>query len=290
MYYPFNKKDMKSKNIKRVFIPGSEWLFIKIYAGITTCDDILIDIIYPLSLQLEKKGVILKWFFIRYSDPDFHIRYRVLIKSEDNFSTIVSCLNKKIKNYIEDSLIYKVCYDTYEREIERYGASMIENTESFFFEDSKLICKILKIVKNTNENYRWITAFILIDSFLSKLMMSLEEKHDFISHLDNSYKKEFGFNMYNSKQLNNMYRDKKNLIFKILDREVVDNVISQLYNLIEHAFDKMNFLSEQINKASYIHMMMNRLFITKNRAHELLIYNFICRYYKSKIAIYNAKN
>ena len=35
---------------------------------------------------------------------------------------------------------------------------------------------------------------------------------------------------------------------------------------------------------SYIHMTMNRLWADKNRMYELVIYDFLVRYYKSYIA------
>jgi len=35
---------------------------------------------------------------------------------------------------------------------------------------------------------------------------------------------------------------------------------------------------------SYLHMMTNRLFYSKNRLHELILYDFMYRYYTSEIA------
>ena len=35
---------------------------------------------------------------------------------------------------------------------------------------------------------------------------------------------------------------------------------------------------------SHIHMSLNRIFRSENRLHELIIYDFMTRYYKSKIA------
>jgi hypothetical protein len=37
----------------------------------------------------------------------------------------------------------------------------------------------------------------------------------------------------------------------------------------------------------YIHMTMNRLFRTENRLYELIIYDFMRRYYTSKYVLYN---
>ncbi|MDR2057706.1 MAG: hypothetical protein LBP83_05390 [Dysgonamonadaceae bacterium] len=35
---------------------------------------------------------------------------------------------------------------------------------------------------------------------------------------------------------------------------------------------------------SYLHMMLNRLFRSKNRVHELILYDFLHRYYTSEMA------
>lgn len=36
--------------------------------------------------------------------------------------------------------------------------------------------------------------------------------------------------------------------------------------------------------SSYTHMSLNRLFISKNRIYELVLYDFLRRYYTSEIA------
>ena len=65
----------KSRNhIERNFYPGESWLYIKVYGGITACDQLLVDVIYPTIISLKRTKVIVNWFFIRYYDPDFHLR------------------------------------------------------------------------------------------------------------------------------------------------------------------------------------------------------------------------
>lgn len=60
--------------IHRTFIPGSQWVYIKLYTGEKTADDLLIQVIAPVIKKVQKAQHIKKWFFIRYSDPDFHLR------------------------------------------------------------------------------------------------------------------------------------------------------------------------------------------------------------------------
>ena len=65
--------------VKRSFIIGSEWVYYKIYTGPKTADSILVDFIKPIVDQLLKDGIIKMWFFIRYADPEFHLRVRFQI-------------------------------------------------------------------------------------------------------------------------------------------------------------------------------------------------------------------
>ncbi|NOQ27509.1 MAG: hypothetical protein GQ564_19270, partial [Bacteroidales bacterium] len=52
------------------------------------------------------------------------------------------------------------------------------------------------------------------------------------------------------------------------------------------AFNEKKTLHRPLNDlmGSYIHMLMNRLFKSKQRTHEMVIYDFLYRYYKSEIA------
>jgi thiopeptide-type bacteriocin biosynthesis protein len=62
--------------IKRNFIVGEEWLYYKIYCGNYTADKILINEVQTIVNKLFRKKLIDQWFFIRYYDPDFHLRIR----------------------------------------------------------------------------------------------------------------------------------------------------------------------------------------------------------------------
>ena len=60
----------------RRFPPGSEWLYAKLYTGIATADDVLLEVIAPLTQEALRRGAADKWFFIRYADPQWHLRLR----------------------------------------------------------------------------------------------------------------------------------------------------------------------------------------------------------------------
>ncbi|MBK8924711.1 MAG: lantibiotic dehydratase [Crocinitomicaceae bacterium] len=71
--------------LKRTFIPGSEWIYYKIYCGEKTAERILLELVYPLSTEIcDTLKLAEKWFFIRYADPDHHIRIRFYAHSVDS--------------------------------------------------------------------------------------------------------------------------------------------------------------------------------------------------------------
>ncbi|MBA4056593.1 MAG: hypothetical protein C0490_17900, partial [Marivirga sp.] len=65
-----------NQGVRRNFALGSEWLYYKIYCSTTAADQILREFVRPLSSGLVKDEVIDRWFYIRYNDPDSHIRLR----------------------------------------------------------------------------------------------------------------------------------------------------------------------------------------------------------------------
>ena len=75
----------------RMFIPGSEWVYFKIYTGTKTADSILKNELYDFVKEMMKYDLIDRWFFIRYNDPDFHIRLRLHMKEVRNFTYIFNC-------------------------------------------------------------------------------------------------------------------------------------------------------------------------------------------------------
>ena len=86
---------------KRNFILGSNWLYFKIYTGYKTADFLLTDIIHPIVQNLQRQNLISHWFFIRYNDPDFHIRIRFYISDTQQINKILAILEKSLRNCYE---------------------------------------------------------------------------------------------------------------------------------------------------------------------------------------------
>src|SRR5258707_8922651 len=60
----------------RRFPPGSEWLYVKLFTGTATADQVLRRAARAVGSSLQAGGAA-QWFFIRYADPGWHLRLRV---------------------------------------------------------------------------------------------------------------------------------------------------------------------------------------------------------------------
>jgi thiopeptide-type bacteriocin biosynthesis protein len=277
-----------SHKVKRTFVPGDEWLFFKVYCGVKTCDELLVKKILPLAHSLMREKIIVRWFFIRYSDPDYHLRVRFLLGSNEDTGYVITKTRRCLSTYLKTNEVSKVVVDTYQREIERYGAKYIELSEQVFHAGSECVATILKHLKE-NSALRWRAAFLIVDALLSKLGLSLEKKKELIEKMSDSFLREFNFNIHNSKCLNDTYRKKRMTVADIvsgLDTDDMDPLMRTCVNTyaIEVASITGDIPINKLSISSYLHMEMNRLFANNNRLNEMVIYNYLTRYYKSEIA------
>ncbi|WP_292011960.1 thiopeptide-type bacteriocin biosynthesis protein [Chryseobacterium sp.] len=103
------------KMVKRKLIPGTEWLYLKIYTGIKTADIILEETITPIIKYFQENNYISQWFFIRYNDPKSHLRVRFKLNNTDDYSRIFDKTNEALQKYIESGEISNIIIDTYNK-------------------------------------------------------------------------------------------------------------------------------------------------------------------------------
>jgi thiopeptide-type bacteriocin biosynthesis protein len=101
--------------VERSFIPGNEWLYIKLYTGLKTADNILEEVILPLSQYFQENDFILRWFFIRYIDPKPHLRIRFHLKKQEYYPFIFNSINQALQPYFYSGEIANIQLDTYNR-------------------------------------------------------------------------------------------------------------------------------------------------------------------------------
>lgn len=296
-----------NKGVKRSFIIGDNWLYYKIYMGTKTSDMVLTDVLRPIVSSLIKENIIDKWFFIRYSDPKPHIRLRFHYNSSENLSIIVSKLQVSLTKLVNQDIIWRIQTETYHRELERYGSNTIEIAEELFYHNSEMIVVFLDIIEGEEgEELRWLFAMRAIHALITGFKYDLQERLKLLEWLKTSFGNEFGMNRYLKKQLDDKYRKKRGAIekFMVFDKNEIPeykpilDILETHRNKIEPLADRILYhrdsqtLQVELDYllGSYIHMLMNRIFKSKNRLHEMVCYDFLYRYYRSLFARQSKKS
>jgi thiopeptide-type bacteriocin biosynthesis protein len=281
---------------KQIHIPGEEWFYLKIYSGQRTADGILKNIIRPFSEGLLAEGLAGLWFFIRYYDPDFHIRYRVRLRNKGSCDPLLNAFQASLQPVLGQGMVWKVEMSTYRREIERYGRRSMEYAEQLFFYDSQACLEsIMDVAPEADENSRWLFALASADRYLSDFGYELNDKKELMLRLSRSFGEEFGKDRYLARQLSDRYRmhrqhiaevierREKEWLCRILDRRSLAN--RQYIEKVDALYHKgeMEIVRDDL-VASLIHMSMNRIFANNGRLHEMVIYDLLFRHYKSALA------
>lgn len=277
--------------MSRVFSLGSEWVYFKIYSGYKIADIILLEYLNEKIEFLISENIIKKWFFIRYKDSDSHLRIRFQVNKTEDIFCIIKELNPVFENLIQKNFIWKVQNDTYLREIERYGLQTMQDSETLFYYDSKMIMKYLDLQNNfEKEEMQLLFSFLSIESFLNAFSISTSEKLALLDNLQQGFKKEFNATKVLKSELDKHYRELQKDISNFLSFNKSYEV-SQLYEIIEQKSKSINPIAKTIKVnleinltsflSSHIHMMINRQFTSRQREYETLIYDHLYRYYKT---------
>lgn len=312
---PFYKEEAAEKQVKsipvnnhhlsRKFNLGSDWTYVKIYCGSKWAEKILTDYLLPLVNSLTEDGLIKKWFFLRYHDPEGHLRIRFLHPNQpQTMANIIDQINVSLKQLTEERIVHKIQYDTYKQEVERYGARTMAFSESIFYYDSKAVLNFLNMIEgDEGEYYRWLFAARSIDILFEDFGLDNEQKLAIANRMQQAFHYEFGGNAGLTLQLNNKYRAISKALTGFLNgnddtEEVTDAVNLFKIRSVENraAYSKLKAeyalrqpgldLDAELTEIlpSYIHMSLNRIFVTKQRMHELVIYHYLVKHYQGVIA------
>lgn len=272
---------------------GEEWLYFKIYTGIKTADIILEESIEPLVEYLLEKKHISSWFFIRYNDPKPHLRIRFKLCNTDKKEHYIAAfdkINNILHPYTKSGEISSLIIDRYKPEIERYGSNTMGDAETLFQKNSEFVLKCL----HHNDVEKIMLIFFHIDELLNKINIDIAEKLAWITDFNNAFKKEFSAGKNLNSQLDKKYREFKPLYLNFIKSEefseernhVITSIeasITALQNIIQHHENQSLEISLQSFFQTIFHMNINRLFTSDQRLFEMVIYDYLLRYYKTEM-------
>lgn len=285
---------------RRAFCPGSEWLNIKIYAAPNTAEQVIFQVIQPFIECCRNQKWFEKWFFIRFGDPEWHIRLRFYGLPSQLYSQVLVKLKEVLDPWMDGFRVKRLELFTYEREIERYGGMVaIDTVEHIFMLESDFVLDFLKVAATGDDCMRVRLAICATHIMLSSLILSVNERLNFVDSLRGNLAAEFADTPSFRAKLGQKYQQFKSFIVKDLalieDADLqecaVDARITSICTIFKRKLLPLTaILANQLNSiqsvtspeivlTSILHMLNNRIFIAHGREQEFVIYDMLRRYY-----------
>ncbi len=299
---PGRFQPLKSREpVRRKFVPGSDWLYYKLYCGNRTSDVLLENAVAPVVERLKATNMIQKWFFIRFDDGNPHVRFRVRLTDTAMFGAVVTEIAKALQPLEEQSLIWRTEIASYEREVNRYGLATIEHAEEIFSIDSDATLKLLaQDHQSQDEEFRWKYLIKAMDDTMNAFGIEMEDRLQLLEKNRNCFLTEFAVDKKGRRELDLKYRKHQGDIYKLLEgvREEttldIFNISNERLNCLKPVLKDILKINEgegkpEINSlvSSYIHMTVNRAIVSRQRFYEMILYYFLAKYYKSRLARMN---
>ncbi|WP_158887460.1 lantibiotic dehydratase [Amycolatopsis anabasis] len=152
-----------------VHLPGGEWLYVKLYAKDDSVERMVREHLGRLLGEERAAGsAVDRWFFVRYADPDAHLRLRFHGKTEFLWSALLSRLHDWASGLREAGLLNRFELGSYEPEVERYGGEdLLTEAEQVFHADSELALALTPLPRSsdTAESIAALSALALLIRF-----------------------------------------------------------------------------------------------------------------------------
>jgi lantibiotic biosynthesis protein len=286
--------------VRRRFSPGSEWFYAKLYTGTGTADQVLSHLIGPLVRSSLASGAADAWFFIRYGDPDWHLRLRLHGEPRRLHAEVLPRLQAAAAPLLDAGQLWRLQLDTYEREVERYGGDRgVELAEHVFAADSEAVLTIMGLLcGDAGLDLRWRLAMRGMDLLFDDLGLTLNEKRSVARRAREGFGQEFGIDGNFRGRVGQRYRAERARLEVLLDpgQAPPEPLAAGLEALRRRSLQLAPVTAElrRLGQAgrlsatladialSYAHMHVNRLLRSAQRAQELVLYELLDRAYSAQ--------
>jgi len=275
---------------RRRFLPGSEWLYAHLYTGTATADALLREMVAPLVRDADR------WFFIRYADPDWHIRLRI----HGDPAQLLGALHAAAATELERGRLVRMTLDTYEREQERYGGPEgVALCEQVFHADSVAVLDLLELTPgDAGADLRWRLALAGIERLLDDVLADEGAKLATVRRMRNAYAAEHRADAALRGAVGERFRAERGALAPLLDGDV-DGVLADGLAVLDRRSAAMAPALGRVRELAaagefegdlgqlagdLAHMHANRLLRSAQRAHEMVIYDVLDRLHAARAA------
>lgn len=280
--------------------PGSEWLMVKLFVGPFVADRILLSALKPLIDRGSERGAFRRWFYIRYGDPEWHLRLRFNGEPREIVGWWASECIPALRTLVDSSVIRRIEFGEYIPELRRYGGhEALSASEEIFHCTSSLALNVLtELCAHHGGDTRWPVAAKLMDCIYQAYGLALTERH---SLCRSNFEAFLADSSVGQRSRERSMRNAIGVRFREYRRELEAAIIGKgtpavanAITVIQESQPSLDRLFQQLRAArlatdrshvsilnSHVHMVLNRLFVNHHREWETLLYGFLDRYYWS---------
>ncbi|SCX33559.1 lantibiotic dehydratase [Mycolicibacterium fluoranthenivorans] len=294
----------KASTVQRTFAPGSQWLYLKAYTGTASTDRILTGTVGPVLRGLRQAGTVDSWFFLRYADPEHHLRLRLHGDPVALRDHALPALTDALAPRLGDGTVWKVVLDTYHRETERYGGDHgIELAERIHAADSEAVVRVLGLLDGVSgedaADIGWKLCLYATDRLLTDAGFDLPQRRDWARAGVAGYRPEYPNAPDLDPGIGSRWRTERSDLARLLDDgsdhpyEAARRIFRErslalvpLFAELRHRADcgaLTTPFEDVVHSVSHLNAV--RLLRSAARTHELVLLNFLDRHYASRIAM-----
>jgi thiopeptide-type bacteriocin biosynthesis protein len=268
-----------SERVPRRLGPGTDWLYYKISCHPGRADELLSAYICPIVEQSLKDHQISKWFFVRYADPEFHLRLRLHTQTCGAEKT-GRTLNETLNRLLQQGLIADFTIAVYERELERYGQEHMRAFEAVFYRSSAWIAAYLQSDPGTDAAEPYHFALYSGRHILQALQINGADRIAYLEKVVHAFLLEFRSTPALKYQLDQKFR----ALRRALEGEAGDTCFqtgkqARAGKHLTRELDRFRKQAGHVQENQWqrwagdiLHMHFNRLFARQGRRQEFVLY------------------
>jgi thiopeptide-type bacteriocin biosynthesis protein len=260
--------------------PGSDWLFIKLYGARFFSEDLIAGPVRLFTEEVQASGLVEKWFFLRYSDPEPHLRLRFRGNPEQLMVQLLPKLCTWASGLMTEGLCKRFSFDTYDREIERYGGiEGIELAESLFAIDSRTVAELLYGGQGSKVALeRSMLAVLSVDQLLAGIGLTEADRLQWLQRYEftrntvgpayRQSKKVLRSLLQGPEYLSERWREEALVPLFAIQKEALNPIAMRLSEL-----EKKGELSQPLSElySSFVHLHCNRLLGTDPAVERMIL-------------------
>jgi len=263
-------------------MPGGAWLYGKLYAPPREIERRLAN--GWVRRLVDQQGISL-WFITRFWDPDHHLRLRCLASTEGAAAGVRSYWESCVR--VEGgNRLWRLTWDTYDRETERYGGcDGLAVAERLFHVDSDAT---LRACEMTVPADRWRVALLAGRELYQRLALDLPTALKVIGAQWSMFAREFEDDGRADRIASRQYRERREEIRRLFRGDDWPVGVAAWWDIWKDSFSLLDDLrllgdSGRLNgatariAASLFHMHVNRLFPGSQRPMEFALCGLLRR-------------